>query len=193
MLDQELPAGGRACQASFDITTLTEAEVQSMDEVTVLDLDESLDLHGILVDRLEALPRDHFKSVYASCLADLRDFYCGQINSSVRTLIERTIELTDRRAAAEVLDGWKRHFELDDDHDGNAIGVESETIEAACTAFAEEMAYGTDVGAADALADSAEQACDDDEPGVNIRLTLRFIARAATAHSMSTAISSSPD
>jgi hypothetical protein len=180
-----------------DLGTLREDQVESLGEDEVLDLDDEFSLHSELVARLGALPHRAFFGCVASCLADLRTAYDEGLAGEGLELVERS--LAAARAAANGHDGqavkgdaavlwadWCRYMKFDphaDDDAGEPVPTEVDNdLQGPCAVVVWSLADpGHRFEAAEAIARSAENSIDWDTAGANIRLLLRFIARANEA------------
>jgi hypothetical protein len=182
-----------------DLGALREDQVDAFGEDEVLDLDDEFSLHSELVARLGALPHRAFFGCVAACLADLSAAYGEGLAGEGLVLVERS--LATARAAADGHDArtvkddaaglwadWCRYMKFDpnaDDDDATGEPVPTDVdndLQGPCAVVAWSLADpGHRYEAAEAIARSAENYIDWEVAGANIRLLLRFIARANEA------------
>jgi hypothetical protein len=176
-----------------DLGAVREDQVAAFSEDEILDLDEEFPLRSELVARLGALPHRAFFGCIAACLADIRAAYGEGLSGEGLDLVERSLATVQAAAdgqpvkdkAAELWADWCKYMKFDPDADDDAEPVPTDVVndlQGPCAVVAWALAdAGRRYEAAEAIARSAESYVDWDAAGANVRLLLRFIARANEA------------
>jgi hypothetical protein len=185
----------------LDLDAMREEQIAAFSEDEILDLDGPLELRSELVKRLSALSHRAFLGCAASCLADLRAAYGDGLSGDGLDLVERSLVVAASAAdgqpvardAAKLYQDWCRFMQFDpDDEDEDDEPVVTDVVndlQGPCAVIVWAIADDNHrFEAAEAIARSADSYVDWDVAGENVRLLLRFIARANEARAREAAL-----